>query len=106
MIACRSRQPSAGQRADPYYHDQHLTMTYPYSKQAHGCRLVALSSLYRGGEHVSGTIEWDVAFATDVPRGPRHSVQTARDLRRLLRRAHLVSEAEAASRDNLSAQGH
>src|SRR2546428_7723137 len=87
-----------------FYHDQLLMMTYSYLGQTHGRRLVVLSSRHRDGEYVSRTLERirhqmvrgstahggvaglkemirhlrngrDVAFVTDGPRRPRHSLQ-------------------------------
>jgi len=117
-----------------FYHDQLLMMTYSYLGQAQGRRLVVLSSRHRDGEYVSRTLERfghqmvrgstgrggvaglkemirhlrdgrDVAFATDGPRGPRHSVQMGAVEAARLGRAPLVPVAFAASKKKLSAPG-
>jgi len=109
-----------------FYHDQLLMMTYSYLGQTHGRRLVVLSSRHRDGEYVSRTLERfghqmvrgstahggvaglkemirhlrngrDVAFATDGPRGPRHSVQMGAIEAARLGRAPIVPVAFAAS---------
>jgi lysophospholipid acyltransferase (LPLAT)-like uncharacterized protein len=101
-------------------------MTYSYLGQTHGRRLVVLSSRHRDGEYVSRTLERfghqmvrgstgrggvaglkeiirhlrngrDVAFATDGPRGPRHSVQMGAIEAARLGRAPIVPVAFAAS---------
>jgi lysophospholipid acyltransferase (LPLAT)-like uncharacterized protein len=109
-----------------FYHDQLLMMTYSYLGQAHGRRLVVLSSRHRDGEYVSRTLERfghqmvrgstgrggvaglkemvrhlrngrDVALATDGPRGPRHHVQMGAIEAARLGRAPIVPVAFAAS---------
>lgn len=86
-----------------FFHDQLLMMTYSYLGQRFGRRLAVLSSRHRDGEYVARTLERfghhmvrgstsrgavgglkqmvrhlrdgrDAAFATDGPRGPRHTV--------------------------------
>ncbi len=117
-----------------FYHDQLLMMTYSYLGQAHGRRLVVLSSRHRDGEYVSRTLERfghqmvrgstgrggaaglkdmirhlrdgrDVAFATDGPRGPRHRVQMGAIEAARLGRAPVVPIAFAASKKKLSDPG-
>ena len=117
-----------------FYHDQLLMMTYSYLGQAQGRRLVVLSSRHRDGEYVSRTLERfghqmvrgstgrggvaglkemirhlrdgrDVAFATDGPRGPRHSVQMGAVEAARLGHAPLVPVAFAASKKKLCDPG-
>ena len=117
-----------------FYHDQLLMMTYSYLGQAHGRRLVVLSSRHRDGEYVSRTLERfghemvrgstgrggvaglkemirhlrngrDVAFATDGPRGPRHRVQMGAIEAARMGRAPLVPIAFAASKKKLCDPG-
>src|SRR2546422_5378539 len=117
-----------------FYHDQLLMMTYSYLGQAHGRKLVVLSSRHRDGEYVSRTLERfghqmvrgstgrgavaglkemirhlragrDVAFAIDGPRGPRHRVQMGAIEAARMGRAPLVPIAFAASKKKLCDPG-
>jgi lysophospholipid acyltransferase (LPLAT)-like uncharacterized protein len=117
-----------------FFHDQLLMMTYSYLGQRYGRRLTVLSSRHRDGEYVARTLERfghlmvrgstgrggvgglkemighlragrDAAFATDGPRGPRHSVQIGVIEAARLGRAPIVPVAFAASKKKPSAPG-